>query len=293
MYDSSTDNTPPDVPNPRRARKPKRSRDIKDVFTAPKHKRDAFVVPKYKTFQDVADDGSQDEAFDFTGVDLTRTDATSGMGNGNEAENPLETEGRRAKRRKVAHDLNFLETSLVQATPSSSPSDSAFDIPSSDLLKCIHHFACNYYSERGQLFNESRTWRKGRKERKRARLAAKEKLLTEDANSDEEGPDADPPPKTAALQRRDMYKTMDGSALLAIGMLLQEHIARLLTPRIPDGWEHGNFDDSGGEDEDEDPCEEIEKTVTDEKRDAESSQNHSDDEDGDDETGEDTDETES
>ncbi|KAH9964197.1 hypothetical protein BC827DRAFT_56656 [Russula dissimulans] len=35
----------------------------------------------------------------------------------------------------------------------------------------------------------------------------------------------------------DMYKAFDGSALMAIGMLLQEHISMLLKPRIPPEWE--------------------------------------------------------
>jgi hypothetical protein len=90
---------------------------------------------------------------------------------------------------------------------------------SQDLLKYIHHFACNYYSDRAQLFHESRTWRKERKER-RAREAAEAKVVAEDANSDdEEGPEVDAPSETVTPQRRDMYKTMDGSALLAIGTL--------------------------------------------------------------------------
>ncbi|KAJ7245120.1 hypothetical protein B0H12DRAFT_1235849 [Mycena haematopus] len=268
MYDFSTVNTQLDGSGPQRARKTRRSRDIKDAFTAPKNKRDAFRVPKYKTVQDVADDGSQDEMFDFTGVDLTQTCTTSGKRQEKETEVSSEAEGRSGKRRKVAHDLSFLETSLPHAFQASAPSvpQSAFAVPSSDLLKYIHHFACNYYSDRGQLFNESRTWRKGRKERKLAKLAAKAKLLTEEANSDEEegpAPEADADlPKTLTLPRRDMYKTMDGSALLAIGMLLQEQIARILTPRIPDGWEQGDFDESGGEDEEhEDPDEDQDEAT--------------------------------
>ncbi|KZT29516.1 hypothetical protein NEOLEDRAFT_1175197 [Neolentinus lepideus HHB14362 ss-1] len=37
--------------------------------------------------------------------------------------------------------------------------------------------------------------------------------------------------------RRDMYKAFDGSALVALGMLVQEHVAGLLTPDVPEGWE--------------------------------------------------------
>ncbi|KAJ6518691.1 hypothetical protein C8R45DRAFT_1065630 [Mycena sanguinolenta] len=240
----------PDLSGSRRARKTRGSRNIKDVFTAPKNERIAFRVPKYKTAQAVVDDASQDEEFDFTGVDLARTGTTNAKGKAKEPETPPAAEGRSTKRRKVAHDLDFLETSLPPATQASDSfaSQSAFPVPSSDMLKYIHHFACNYYSDRGQLFNESRTWRKGRKDRKCAKLAAKAKLLAEESKGPV--PDADLP-KTVVPLRRDMYKTMDGSALLAIGMLLQEQIAQILAPKIPDDWEQGNFAESGGEDEEE------------------------------------------
>jgi len=35
----------------------------------------------------------------------------------------------------------------------------------------------------------------------------------------------------------DMYKVFDGSAMMALGMLVQEHIAHLLRPSIPESWE--------------------------------------------------------
>ncbi|KAF7370724.1 hypothetical protein MSAN_00705600 [Mycena sanguinolenta] len=240
----------PDSSCSRRARKTRQSRDIKDVFTAPKRKRNAFRVPKYKTAQAVVTDENQDEEFDFTGVDLTQTGTTNRKGKGKEPEIPPAAEGRSTKRRKIAHDLDFLETSLPHATqPSGSfAPQSAFAVPSSDLLKYIHHFACNYYSDRGQLFNESRTWRKGRRERKLAKLAAKAKLNSEEEEGTASEPDADLP-KTVIPPRRDMYKTMDGSALLAIGMLLQEQIAQILAPKIPDDWEEGGFEESGPEDD--------------------------------------------
>ncbi|KAJ6581369.1 hypothetical protein B0H19DRAFT_1114881 [Mycena capillaripes] len=252
--------------------------------------KDAFSVPKYRTVQDVADDGSRDEEFDFSADFSMDFGPSPPNGKGKEKETTPDPDSRSAKRRKVAHDFGFLETSLphaVQTTTSSSPS--AFAVPSSvimftifslssfrralqDLLKCIHHFACNYYSDRGQLFNASRTYRKAKKQRRLARLAAKEKPRPQDASSGEEepAPDADTdPPKTQKDRRRDMYKVMDGSALLAIGtstssqlfycvnsvqgMLLQEHIARMLAPRIPDGWEQGILDESEEEEEEEEP----------------------------------------
>jgi len=41
-----------------------------------------------------------------------------------------------------------------------------------DLLKCIHRFASEFYTERGQLLNISREYRKQRKKRARKRLRA-------------------------------------------------------------------------------------------------------------------------
>ncbi|KAI0658632.1 hypothetical protein C8Q70DRAFT_1045604 [Cubamyces menziesii] len=37
--------------------------------------------------------------------------------------------------------------------------------------------------------------------------------------------------------QKDMYKIFDGSALMAIGMLFQEHVAEMVKPRVPEGWE--------------------------------------------------------
>ncbi|KAJ7890681.1 hypothetical protein B0H14DRAFT_2690329 [Mycena olivaceomarginata] len=210
----------------------------------PRSKSDAFKVPKYKTVQNVVDDESEDqEEIDFTGVGPFYMGKFSVNGKGKEKKAIAAPQARSPKRRKVAHDFGFLETSLPHATTPASASDSAFAVPSSDLLKYIHHFACNYYSDRAQLFHESRTWRKERKER-RAREAAEAKLMS--------------PSETVTPQRRDMYKTMDGSALLTIGMLLQEHIGRILAPRIPDGWEQGNLNES--EEEEESPHTEVQDT---------------------------------
>jgi hypothetical protein len=90
----------------------------------------------------------------------------------------------------------------------------------------------------------------------------KGKELVEDEDPSEG--ESDPPPTTHVKAKhkrdpntlgRDMYKSMDGSALMAIGMsylflffwrlelngnagmLLQEYISDSLIPRIPIGWE--------------------------------------------------------
>ncbi|KAL4264521.1 hypothetical protein AB1N83_004165 [Pleurotus pulmonarius] len=156
--------------------------------------------------------------------------------------------GAARKRRKIVQDLDFLEASRDNID-----SPSTLPLPSSDLLKCIHHFASNYYSERGQLSNSTRDYRRNRKARQLAKLDNKthvkargegenrdEKGDTEEDNDD--GEDSSPARKRARRRRekylfRDMYKIMDGSSLMAIGMLLQEHVAQLLAPKIPEGWE--------------------------------------------------------
>ena len=171
-----------------------------------------------------------------------------------------------------------------------------------DLLKSIHYFAANYYSERGQLLNisrEDRAKRKAKRLEKRAERQAAEGRGSvditasrssspqktqkphhgsddeddfdsedEDGEEDEDKDDSeedeeyeDTSRKEKKLSKRDqgprfrdMYKVFDGSALMAIGlsfshlvppnadslyvgMIVQEHVTRLLEPRVPDGWE--------------------------------------------------------
>ncbi|KAG7447765.1 uncharacterized protein BT62DRAFT_966841 [Guyanagaster necrorhizus] len=169
------------------------------------------------------------------------------------------------KRRKFAEDFSFLDVD-VPAASSQTTSDavqgndpvfSSFPVPSSDLLKCIHHFASLYYSERGQLLNASKLYRLRRKALQMKRLAkAKREEANDDRNSSDE--DGDPqdaeqsvqdesdeeelddkearsrrrgqkPKKLIGVLRRDMYKLMDGTALMAIGELLPSHCSVRLT----------------------------------------------------------------
>ncbi|KAJ7155545.1 hypothetical protein C8R43DRAFT_436985 [Mycena crocata] len=168
----------------------------------------------YTKAKSIVDDENQGEEFDLSDVESTPT--TSRKGKQKERTPEADGRARGAKRRKVVHDFGFLETSVPQTTTASS-STSSFAVPSSDLLKSIHHFACNYYSDRGQLFNDSRAYRKAKKQRRLAKLAMKQKVQAGEIDSGEEDPDTSPtkPDKT---RRRDMYKTLDGSALLAVGV---------------------------------------------------------------------------
>ncbi|KAK0491599.1 hypothetical protein IW261DRAFT_1323790 [Armillaria novae-zelandiae] len=182
-------------------------------------------------------------------------------------EEPTIVTKRAQKRRKFVEDFSFLDVDVPAASyqvtsgavQGNDPVFSYFSAPSSDLLKCVHHFASVYYSERGQLLNASKQYRLERKARQMKRLAKAKREesnddrdpLDEDGHlqdteqpaSDEEEPDdkearprrrGQKPKNRIGVSRRDMYKLMDGTALMAIGILLQEHVAHLLEPDIPD-----------------------------------------------------------
>ncbi|KAJ7180532.1 hypothetical protein C8R46DRAFT_1069756, partial [Mycena filopes] len=200
-------------------------------------------APKSKKRKDAVQNSSGEE-FDFTGVELTpavkssKAKGKSSKAKGKEKETTSEADGRSAKRRKLIPDLSFLEASpphLVQPTSTAS----GFALPSADLLKCIHHFACNYYSERGQLLNSGATYSREKVERRLAKLAAQNKTRSQDGDSDQENASGKTKTFRSNEKHRDMYRMLDGSALLVLGMLLQEHVGRLLTPRVPEGWEQG------------------------------------------------------
>ncbi|KAI0638633.1 hypothetical protein C8Q77DRAFT_1070779 [Trametes polyzona] len=44
-------------------------------------------------------------------------------------------------------------------------------------------------------------------------------------------------PRRVRPLEKDMYKVFDGSALVALGMLFQEHVAEMVQPRIPETWD--------------------------------------------------------
>ncbi|KAI0355459.1 hypothetical protein OH77DRAFT_1424958 [Trametes cingulata] len=149
-------------------------------------------------------------------------------------------------------------------------------VPSSDLLKCLHYFASTYYTAMGQLYDASREYRQQKRARRiqKAKVAPDEgshapsgnagphepqhssgeeeidlsEVEVEDAMDEdlaaERGTTAESHekrrkkgPREVRPMEKDMYKIFDGSALLALGMLFQEHVADMLQPRVPDGWE--------------------------------------------------------
>ncbi|KAF9458470.1 hypothetical protein BDZ94DRAFT_1270532 [Collybia nuda] len=151
---------------------------------------------------------------------------------------------RAAKRQKFVHDFDFLETPNTLVLPDVQP------LPSSDLLKSIHYFASQYYTEKGQLYNASRQYRLEKKQRRLSRLqqekdaaSASPELEPHGASGDTDDAPVKKPRRGGRVKggkviyRKDMYKVLEGSALMAIGMLLQEHVNQLMEIRIPDGWE--------------------------------------------------------
>ncbi|OAX43368.1 hypothetical protein K503DRAFT_168504 [Rhizopogon vinicolor AM-OR11-026] len=133
--------------------------------------------------------------------------------------------------------------------------------PSPELLKCIHHFASRYYQEKGVLSDRSRDHRGERKARRSKKGEAnihyqtttKPALWTRHSSLDGDGEDSDDDDdghddewededddemedveegEGASRQEghlKDMYKALDGSALVAIGIILQEQIAHTMT----------------------------------------------------------------
>jgi len=162
-------------------------------------------------------------------------------------------------------DLSFLDPPPVSVSSLERDTDHSgtavsFPDPAPDLLKAIHHFASCYYRERGQLFDSSRDYRGMKKERRRQRqenihtLATNtikhetidsetEHTGTEDETTEEDEDENDDmdmdavdtgkdgPRTKGDTYRKDMYKALDGSALMAIGIVLQEYVAHTLPSR--------------------------------------------------------------
>ncbi|TFK94900.1 hypothetical protein K466DRAFT_535073 [Polyporus arcularius HHB13444] len=217
----------------------------------------------------------------------TQPSPTKDKGKGRARENGSDDEdaplNRRAqKRRRFDDDMSYLDP-RSQSVPLPLPIEGDIPLqaeddlpgtlptPSSDLLKCLHHFASSYYTAMGQLYDATR---EARQERKIRRLAKRKESgtasssraassdatkvgvdgedtgeeSTESSDEDEDAYEAESPTKNSSSKRKkrrrgkhpmdkDMYKIFDGSALVALGMLLQEHVAHSLNSHVPEGWE--------------------------------------------------------
>ncbi|KAF9476718.1 hypothetical protein BDN70DRAFT_882027 [Pholiota conissans] len=292
-----------------------------------------------------------------TGIEKFKDEEAAGQASGEEGSEVSNMEKkrkgswipdqRRFKRQRFEAEYDYLDASkppLPNAVSEGESSHNGFpSAPSPDLLKVIHKFASEFYTERGQLLNISREYRKERKQRALARKAklldggssrsgkkegstsrsqsasspasseedpsehnisgdeanirqsskgkGKERQREDDADEDdddeeeeeEENEDdkdyndeseeiesyseAESKKFTAKRKKRskssrkesvlytDMYKVFDGSAMMALGMLVQEHIASLLNPEVPELWvkeaKRVYTNDAGSSDEEE------------------------------------------
>ncbi|KAG6902203.1 hypothetical protein C0995_003035 [Termitomyces sp. Mi166 len=236
-------------------------------------------------------------------------DSSKDRGKGKEKEISRQRHNPRpAKRQKFLRDFDFL-------TPTASTGFSSTDaLPSSDLLKSIHYFASSYYHERGQLFNATQDYRQMRKQNRLKKLEQQKKAEADRENSesdeDSEQDETNRPRRGGRkkgvtgkiVHRKDMYKMLDGSALMAIGMLIQEYVSRTLEVRIPNGWEdmmrdadvgeetatYSREDDESIIDEEVNPDAEVTDANSEEnvERDCESREDENGDDDDDDDDGE-------
>lgn len=153
----------------------------------------------------------------------------------------------RRKRRRLNHDVEFLKDPRNVSHSANAARETSWSVPSSDLLKCVNYFACRYYASRG-LLGRSRvdTYEVQRKAeaRRDVRTGDSDEGLVndgEDGGSAEDFHEREHPERKGAGASSkgvpDMYKALDGSALVAIGMLLQELVSTLLKPNVPPEWE--------------------------------------------------------
>jgi len=199
------------------------------------------------------------EVIDIGLMEEAGEETLKGKGKESEGGEKVVQDYRAKKRVKFEREYDgFLEARTQESGSSSLP------VPSSDLLKTIHHFASHYYSKRGELFDGTAQYRELRKEKRRKKMERfkeqaelgsgggledqlKMDLDERDANdeavdheesefspSSESGSDEDGHSSQFMTEggkrspRRDMYRAFDGAALMAIGMILQEHVASLL-----------------------------------------------------------------
>jgi len=103
-------------------------------------------------------------------------------------------------------------------------------MPSQDLLKNIHYAAARYYDERGLLVNATAKYRKERKIKKIRREDALGEAMFEDTSESQSSEATDSEPAAGATRKvnRDMYKVLDGTVLIAIGVLTQEIVSKFV-----------------------------------------------------------------
>ncbi|KAF8806078.1 hypothetical protein BYT27DRAFT_7191380 [Phlegmacium glaucopus] len=237
--------------------------------------RDAGGLAKTPKFRKKIKETSQDSQGEeeFVRVE-TETHSPKPKDEGRKKRKTKRFDGRKAKRQEFLENYDYLNRDASTSSNLASEAGTKYvpDEPSSDLLKCIHRYASEYYTQSGQLLNSSREYRKQRKIRrdiKKAQgrtkisisptnsrtpspnhdsLGSESDISTRDGDYDNEGgskldkgKEKEKAPRKGrqrtAKQYRDMYKVFDGSAIMAIGMLIQEYIVDVLDPQPSGEWE--------------------------------------------------------
>ncbi|TFY71277.1 hypothetical protein EVG20_g1731 [Dentipellis fragilis] len=290
--------------NPRPAGRPKRlhtrqarytTKDVRGNWIA----RDAAGLGTVKKTITVEAAASGEEEEDGV-VSVQEKDKGSARGtNAGSADEEGEEVGKRSegyrarKRRRFENDYDFLggrDSQIASQAAEASSSKLGLPVPSSDLLKCIHHFTSSYYASKGQLFNASYEYRVRRKEKLRKKKGKERQRNDDSSQEEDEGDeesqteedeqddeveedegDADEDEDAAIFKRRkrklrpkeefrrDMYKLFDGSVLMALGVLLQEHVASFVGVNLPpDGQPIKPAVEAKGEEESEEGQLEVE-----------------------------------
>ena len=123
------------------------------------------------------------------------------------------------KRRRIAHDVDFLQSRENDGNNLDLPAPSSVSIcPLSllhktyslvqDLLKQIHHFASHYYAAHDLLFDSKREYRKARKEKKDKKKKAKPR---EQGREREEEENTDIEEDTDSVDEAESEKEDEGS----------------------------------------------------------------------------------
>ncbi|TFK29043.1 hypothetical protein FA15DRAFT_652456 [Coprinopsis marcescibilis] len=250
-------------PSGRRARpttRPQRTKDLAGNWIAP----NAAGPSHIPIFRPTRGPGRQDDDAGQGDDDLGEgeqhaSEHTADVTSSNEPgaqKRKAESDDKSSKKRKFTQELDYLVRQAQTAT-----GDDSRTLPSAELLKVIHHRAASFYDEQGMLLNCSQQYRRDKKARKLARTGGTNKgkakatprtkngatesvgsdsdlSLSEDNDSENDNVENSDGKRKQSGRNRDMYRVLDGSALMALGVIIQQFVRYHAEERPPpDGWE--------------------------------------------------------
>ncbi|KAF9449039.1 hypothetical protein P691DRAFT_774949 [Macrolepiota fuliginosa MF-IS2] len=206
--------------------------------------------------------------------DAEYIDAEQAENDQNEQEDEDEEDSMRKGKRKKQNNMGpikrrkFMENDsyITVLSQMSETVGKDLEMPSQDLLKNIHFFAAKYYDERDLLVNTAKRYRREKRLRKLGHLSGG----VSDGTLDSRGPnpldteqvaDNDADGRRRKVNR-DMYRVLDGSVLVALGVLAQEVVKKFVSSKGRSQYVSpvaDYMDDEVGEvEEAEDPIEDFE-----------------------------------